>query len=106
MSNARSIHSRCAVSTIFFVNGVVIASWVPHVPAVKARHGLTDGDLGLVLPSLAAGAVLALPAAGWMNGRLGSRRMTAMADWTSSGSPAPSGSSAAAAVWLPLAAAC
>jgi fucose permease len=76
---ARPIRARCAVSTIFFVNGVVIASWVPHVPAVKGRHGLTDGDLGLVLLSLAAGAVLALPAAGWMNRRLGSRTMTAVA---------------------------
>ncbi len=71
--------SRCAVSTIFFVNGLVIASWVPHVPAVKAYHGLSDGELGLVLLAMAAGAVLALPAAGWMVGRLGSRTMTTMA---------------------------
>jgi len=28
--------SRWAVSTIFFINGMVLASWVPHIPAVKA----------------------------------------------------------------------
>src|SRR5207249_4434990 len=71
--------ARFAISTVFFVNGVVLASWVPHVPAVKARHGLSDGGLGIVLLSMAAGAVLALPAAGWMVGRLGSRTMTAVA---------------------------
>ena len=70
--------ARFAVSTVFFVNGVVLASWVPHVPAVNAHHGLRDGDLGIVLLSM-AGAVLALPAAGWMVGRLGSRTMTAVA---------------------------
>ena len=42
------MRSRSAVSTIFFINGVVLASWVPHIPAVKAAHGLSDGQLGIV----------------------------------------------------------
>ena len=40
--------ARCALSTIFFLNGVVLASWVPHIPAVKARHALGDGQLGVL----------------------------------------------------------
>lgn len=40
---------------------------------------MSDGQLGLVLLSMAAGSVLALPAAGWLVGRLGSRVMTAAA---------------------------
>ncbi len=64
---------------MFFVNGVVIASWVPHVPTIKARHGLSDGTLGLVLLCLAGGAVLALPLAGRLVGRLGSRTTTVVA---------------------------
>jgi MFS family permease len=71
--------SRFAVSTIFFVNGLVLASWVPHIPAVKARHAIGDGELGLVLLSMAVGAVLALPSAGWLVGRFGSRAMTSLA---------------------------
>jgi MFS family permease len=71
--------ARCALSTIFFLNGVVLASWVPHIPAVKARHGLGDGQLGLVLLSMAVGSLLALPLAGRLIGRFGSRRMTAIA---------------------------
>src|SRR5262245_3813653 len=70
---------RLAVGTIFFVNGVVIASWVPNIPTIKARHALGDGALGLALLCMAGGAVLALPMAGWLVGRLGSRTPTAAA---------------------------
>ena len=71
--------ARCAIATVFFVNGLVIASWVPHIPAIKGRHAPGDGELGLVLLAMAAGSVLSLPAAGWLVGRLGSRAMTATA---------------------------
>src|SRR5262249_36745978 len=73
------MRSRLAVSTIFFVNGVVLASWVPHIPAVKAAHALSHGALGLVLLAMAVGAVLALPLAGSLVGRAGSRRTTTVA---------------------------
>src|SRR5713226_7980648 len=71
--------ARWAIATVFFVNGLVIASWVPHIPAIKGRHALGDGELGLVLLAMAAGSVLSLPAAGWLVGRLGSRAMTTTA---------------------------
>jgi MFS family permease len=71
--------TRCAVSVCFFINGVVLASWVPHIPAVKARHAISDGQLGLVLLAMAVGSVFALPIAGWLINRFGSRRMTIVA---------------------------
>jgi fucose permease len=67
------------VSAIFFINGVVVASWVPHIPALKAKHALNDGTLGTVLLCMALGVVLALPLAGWLTGRVGSHRSTAFA---------------------------
>ena len=70
--------ARLAVATVFFVNGAVLATWVPQIPAVKARHGLSDGGLGFVLLAMAAGSVLALPLAGWLVDRLGSRRVTTL----------------------------
>jgi len=73
---ARAGRARLAVSTIFFVNGVVLASWVPHIPAVKARFALSDGALGFLLLAMAVGAVVALPLSGWLVGRHGSRAMT------------------------------
>jgi len=71
--------SRPAVAVFFFINGAALASWVPHIPAIKSRHMMSDGQLGLVLLSMAAGSVLALPVAGWLVSRLGSRLMTAAA---------------------------
>src|ERR1700757_2685928 len=65
--------SRFAVSTLFFINGAVLASWVPHIPAVKQRLGIGDASLGLVLLAMAAGSVVALPIAGWLVARRGSR---------------------------------
>jgi len=67
---------RRAVSLCFFLNGAVIASWVPHIPGLKTRLGLGDGGLGLLLLSMAVGAVVALPAAGWLIGRFGSSVVT------------------------------
>jgi MFS family permease len=70
---------RLAVSTLFLVNGAVLASWLPHIPAVKARLTSGDGQLGLVLLAMAAGAVVALPAAGRMVGQVGSRLVSSAA---------------------------
>ncbi len=61
------------------LNGFVFASWVGHIPAVKAAHGLDDAQLGLLLVCLSAGAVVTLPLAGWLVARLGSRGVTATA---------------------------
>jgi MFS family permease len=71
--------ARRAVTAVFFVNGAVIASWVPHIPAVKSRHALSDGQLGVVLLAMAVGSVLSLPVAGRLVGRFGSRAMTTIA---------------------------
>jgi len=71
--------ARAAVSAVFLVNGIVVASWAPLIPEIKARHGLGDAQLGLVLLAMAAGAVLSLPVAGWLVGRLGSDAMTSVA---------------------------
>src|SRR6185436_18995087 len=67
---------RLAVSMLFFLNGAVLATWVPHIPAVKARHGAGDAQLGVVLLAMALGAMIALPLAGWLVGRFGSRPVT------------------------------
>jgi MFS family permease len=61
------------------MNGAVLASWVPHIPAVQTRHAINDGQLGLVLLSMAIGSIVTLPVAGWLVSRFGSRRMTALA---------------------------
>ncbi|HLI60719.1 MAG TPA: MFS transporter [Solirubrobacteraceae bacterium] len=58
----------------FATMGVVTATWAARIPQVKSQLGLTSSALGLVLLAMAAGSVVALPAAGWVVVRLGSRR--------------------------------
>jgi predicted MFS family arabinose efflux permease len=70
--------ARLAVSTFFFMNGVLFASWVSRVPAVQAERGLTHGGLGLALLVIALGALVSMPATGWACGRWGSHRVTAI----------------------------
>jgi len=68
--------ARRAVAIIFFVNGFIFASWVPHIPTVQARLGIGPGLLGLALLGSAAGALVAMPLAGILVARWGSRRVT------------------------------
>ena len=70
--------ARFAVHTIFFVNGATIASWVPHIPLVKEKLGLSEGLLGLALLGVAVGAVISLTLSGWLIARFGSRAVTSV----------------------------
>ena len=71
--------ARLAVLTLFFVNGTVLSSWVPHIPLVKERLGLSDGVLGLALLGVAVGAITAMPLAGMFIARRGSQRVMRVA---------------------------
>lgn len=66
---------RWAISTVFLLNGVGIGLWAAHVPTVQARMGITTGMLSMVLLTIAAGALLAMPLMGGLTGRWGTRRM-------------------------------
>jgi predicted MFS family arabinose efflux permease len=67
---------RWSISAVFFVNGFVFASWVPHIPLVMERQGLSASQLGLVLLGMAVGAMGALLFAGAFVSRFGSRLVT------------------------------
>jgi len=68
--------ARWAVAYVFFAGGAVVGSWVARIPAVKDDLGLSDGALGCALFGVAAGAVVAMPIAGRVAARCGSRRAT------------------------------
>ena len=59
----------------FFIAGFGIAAWAPLVPYAKARAGLDDATLGLLLLSLGVGSILAMPIAGVLATRFGCRRV-------------------------------
>jgi predicted MFS family arabinose efflux permease len=62
-----------ATRIAFFVAGFGLAAWAPLVPYAKARAGLDDGTLGLLLLALGIGSIAAMPAAGALAARFGCR---------------------------------
>jgi MFS family permease len=68
--------ARLAVSVAFLVNGFGFANWAARIPAVKDHVGLSTGALGVALLSSALGAVVAMPLAGALLVRFGSRTLT------------------------------
>ena len=67
------IRARKAVLSIFLVNGLILGSWIPHIPLVQEKLNIGEGLLGLALLSMAAGAVIFMPISGVWITRLGSR---------------------------------
>ena len=59
----------------FFIAGFTLAAWAPLVPYAKARAGLDEATLGLLLLCLGAGSILAMPVAGVLATRFGCRRV-------------------------------
>lgn len=59
----------------FFIAGFGIAAWAPLVPYAKARAGLDEATLGLLLLCLGAGSILAMPISGILATRYGCRRV-------------------------------
>lgn len=71
--------ARAATLAAFFLAGFAMAAWAPLVPYAKARAGLDDGALGVLLLCLGAGSLVAMPLAGALTQRLGCRRVVVAA---------------------------
>jgi len=71
--------ARLAVAALFFVQGAVFANWVTRIPAIQEKLELSNSDLGCVLLGMALGAVVTMPATGWLLTRFDSRVITTMA---------------------------
>jgi fucose permease len=69
--------ARIAVTVVFAVNGLVFASWISRVPALRDAFELSGAQLGALLLCVSAGAVAALPSAGPVVHRLGAARTVA-----------------------------
>lgn len=61
------------VVAVFFVHGLLFASWAAHIPHVKSQLGIDDGTLGLALLGTPLGSVSAIVAAAYLVPRVGSR---------------------------------
>jgi MFS family permease len=68
--------NRLAVSIFFFTNGFQYANWVARLPEVQTLYGVSNTTLGTILLCSAAGAMTAMPFAGLLTLRIGSRFVT------------------------------
>ena len=64
-----------ATRIAFFIAGFGMAAWAPLVPFAKARIGMNDGVLGLLLLFLGIGSFVAMPLAGAFAAWVGCRRV-------------------------------
>lgn len=65
--------TRLATRLAFLVAGFGVACWAPLVPFAKARLGVDDGVLGILLLCLGLGSVFAMTATGALSARYGSK---------------------------------
>jgi len=80
-ARAKPWAERMAVIALFIANGFGVGAWATTIPALKLRHGLSDGSLSLVLFALTLGGVIGMPLAGYIGQRFGSAtacRVTAL----------------------------
>jgi MFS family permease len=68
-----------AVAAYFLGNGIVMGAWVPHVPDRARDLHLDAAALGWTLLASGLGAVIAMPVAGRMTARRGSRAVCRVA---------------------------
>jgi MFS family permease len=68
--------NRLAVSLFFFTNGFQVGNYVARLPEIQKLYGVSNATLGTILLCSAAGAISAMPFAGLLTVRFGSRLIT------------------------------
>jgi predicted MFS family arabinose efflux permease len=74
ISSTRRLEQR-STRIVFFIAGFGMAAWAPLVPFAKARAGIGDGALGLLLLCLGVGSLVTMSLAGALAARFGCRRV-------------------------------
>lgn len=64
---------RWAVAAMFLINGFIVGSWATQIPEFAKHHGVSEAVLGAMILGLGLGGVLAMPGAGLLMSRFGSR---------------------------------
>lgn len=63
-----------AVGLVFASDSLLFGSWVAHIPHIKQRLQLSEGELGLVLFAMPAGLLTMNPLTGYLIAKLGQAR--------------------------------
>jgi len=63
-----------AIFGVFFIESAVLGTWIPRIPDIKEKLGLSDGDLGLSLLAMPLGTLIGLFVAARIIEQLGGLR--------------------------------
>jgi len=63
------------VLALFLIHGLVVSAWISRIPGVQISLHLSNGTLGLALLGMAVGSTSAIPIAGALVNRYGSRKV-------------------------------
>ncbi len=64
--------ARWAIVAVFFINGLLVSTYLVRIPSLKASLGLTDSQLGLILTFWGVAAILTMQTVGGLVARFGS----------------------------------
>lgn len=78
-SPATAVRGRWAVTAVFFLNGLLLSSYVVRLPSLKAEHHLSNGQLGALGTLFGAAALIAMQFVGSFTARVGSARVIRLA---------------------------
>ena len=70
---------RIAVSTFFFIQGLIFSSWANRIPDIKHLLGLNEAGLGGVLFLLPMGQLTAMALSGYLVSKFGSKKTLSIA---------------------------
>jgi len=67
------------IYAVFATNGLLFATWVSRLPALRERLDASEPQLGAALLCLAVGSLVLMPTTGWLCDRYGARRVLMLA---------------------------
>lgn len=78
MNLSKNAAHRCAIASLFFLQGLVFSTWASRIPAVKAALNLNDAQLGTSLFALPLGQMATMFFSGMLVSKYGSKFCTAI----------------------------
>jgi MFS family permease len=63
------LQSRIAISALFLLHGLIIATWASRIGDIQHLHRLNSAELGWILLAPTTGALLGFPCAGYLTAR-------------------------------------
>ena len=78
-STVAAVRGRWAVTAVFFLNGLLLSSYIVRLPSLKADHHLSNSQLGALGTLFGAAALIAMQFVGRLTARVGSARVIRVA---------------------------